>query len=136
MIKINSVNLVGRWVRDHECRHSASGTFILKNAIAIDRPFSRDKETDFFDITAFGKVAENTANYTGKGRLVGITGRLQQERWETDEGYKRSRVVVIANSIEFLDYADSQKSNENSSADTESYEDFQSVEIDMDDVPF
>lgn len=136
MVKINSVVLIGRWVQDNDLKVTKSGVYILNNTIAVDRQFSKDKEADFFDVTAFGKVAENTANYTGKGRLIGIAGRLQQDKWTSDTGIKKTKVVVIANSIEFLDYADSRKSNENNSADTESYEDFRSADDSMDEIPF
>lgn len=136
MIKINSVNLIGRWTRDHELRFSNNGVAILKNAIAVKRPFSKEEVTDFFEVTVFGKIAENTAEYTSKGRLVGITGRLQQDRWTTKEGQNRSRVVVIANSVEFLGYADSRKPDEDDGDHTESYKDFQSADIDDSSIPF
>ncbi len=135
MVKINSVVLIGRWVQDNDLKVTKSGVYILNNTIAVDRQFSKDKEADFFDVTAFGKVAENTANYTGKGRLIGIAGRLQQDKWTSDTGIKKTKVVVIANSIEFLDYADSQKSNE-SDTGTGNYEDFRSADDSMDEIPF
>ena len=90
MVKINSVVLIGRWVQDNDLKVTKSGVYILNNTIAVDRQFSKDKEADFFDVTAFGKVAENTANYTGKGRLIGIAGRLQQDKWTSVTGIKKS----------------------------------------------
>src|SRR5690606_7170149 len=51
------------------------------------------EEVDWFELTFWGKTAELAAQHLTKGRQVGITGRLQQERWETQEGEKRSRVV-------------------------------------------
>lgn len=135
---MNTVNLIGRWARDNELRFSQSGVAVLKNAIAVNRPFSKTKEVDFFDVTVFGKVAENTTNYTKKGTLVGITGRLQQEKWQTDDGQNRSRVVVIANEVEFLEYANQSPNQQNYQQDTEEnfgVDDFHAVDAD-DDIPF
>jgi single-strand DNA-binding protein len=108
---INTVTLIGRLTRDPELRHTAGGTPVGSFSLAIN---SREKNSDgewgdradYFDVTVFGNQAETVAQYLGKGRLVGISGRLRQDRWETQEGGKRSKVVVIANSIQFLDRAD------------------------------
>ena len=129
---MNVVALIGRWTRDHELRYSQNGTAVLKNAIAVNRPFSKEKEVDFFDITIFGKIAENTANYTGKGMLVGIEGRLQQNRWEDQQGNKRSRVEVLANAVEFLEFAGDKKKDE---ADITEFDGFAALDEDGD-VPF
>src|SRR5690606_40985725 len=96
---VNLVALVGRLTRDPDLRYSQSGIAVANFSIAVDRPFNRD-ETDFFDIVAFRKLAELAAQHLTKGRQVGITGRLQQERWEKD-GEKRSKVVVVAESVTF-----------------------------------
>lgn len=121
---------IGRWAKENELRYSSTGTAVLRNTIAINRAFSKDKETDFIDVTVFGKVAENTANYTGKGSLVGVTGRIQQDRWTTQEGEKRSRVGVVANSVEFL-----QSKSDNKIDNVDEFDGFNSMDID-DPVPF
>ena len=75
-------------------------------SIAVNRRYKVDEqwkeETDFFDIVVFGKQAENCSEYLRKGRPVLVDGRLQQRRWETDEGQKRSKVEVVAMSVQFL----------------------------------
>lgn len=130
---MNILMLTGRWTRDHELRYSQNGTAVLKNSLAVNRPFSKNKETDFFDITIFGKIAENTANYTKKGMLVGIEGRLQQNRWEDQQGNKRSRVEVLANAVEFLEFAGSNKKTDE--AGIMEIDGFMALD-DTDDVPF
>lgn len=130
--------MIGRWVRDCELRFSQSGTAVLKNTIAVSRPFKKE-ETDYFDVTIFGKVAENTANYTGKGSLVGIEGRLQQDKWETQEGEKRTKVGIIANSVEFLGVNNSsnnvdRNNNDSGSVDIDMSE-FHAMDLDSD-IPF
>ena len=130
---MNVVALIGRWTKENELRYSQNGTAVLKNGLAVNRPFSKDKEVDFFDITVFGKIAENTANYTKKGMLVGIEGRLQQNRWEDQQGNKRSRVEVIATAVEFLEFAGGNKKTDE--ADVMEIDGFMALD-DTDDVPF
>lgn len=81
----------------------------------------------------FTKIAENTTNYTKKGTLVAVEGRLQQEKWETDAGEKRNKVVVIAENVEFLEWGDKKK--ENSFAGDFNYDDFTAMDED-ESIPF
>lgn len=105
---MNSVDVIGRLTRDPELRYTSSGHAIAGFGIACERSFTNqqgEKETDFFDVTCWRKLAEVVANNLGKGRLVGVSGRLQQDRWEQD-GQKRSKVVIVANEVQFLDWPD------------------------------
>jgi single-strand DNA-binding protein len=93
---MNSVALIGRLGKAPEIKETNAGK-IAKFSIAINR----NKEvTDWFDVTAFAKTAEAAARL-GKGSEVGVTGRLQVDKWEKD-GQKHSRVVVIADRITFI----------------------------------
>src|SRR5690606_24321428 len=69
-------------------------------SIAVPRRRNRE-ETDWFDLTFWSKLAELAAQHLTKGRQIGVTGRLLQERWETQEGEKRSRVVVVVHELPF-----------------------------------
>lgn len=97
---MNTVSLIGRLGRDPELRYTQSGTAVANFSLAVTRPFNRE-ETDWFDVTCWGKTAELAANHLQKGRQVGVAGRLQQDRWEQD-GQKRSKVVVVANDLTFV----------------------------------
>lgn len=103
---VNFVVLNGRLTRDVELKQANSGTAIGNMSIAVNDRVKRGNEyqdeVSFFDVTMFGKTAENAHKYISKGRMVTVAGKLQQQRWETDGG-KRSKVVVIAQSIQFLD---------------------------------
>lgn len=99
---MNRVALTGRLTQDPDLRYTQGGTAVGNLRVAVDRPSNED-EADFFDVVAFGKVAENVASYMEKGRRIGIDGRLRQDRWTTSEGDNRSKVRVVANAIEFLD---------------------------------
>lgn len=107
MTSINRVLLVGHLTRDPELRHTAGGTAVCEFSMALN---SREKvngewddRVDYFDIVVWGNQGENCAQYLAKGKLVGVDGRLRQDRWEDkDSGQKRSRVKITADAIQFL----------------------------------
>ena len=103
---MNSVSLIGRLTRDPEVRYGQSSqTAVARFSIAIDRGRDRDgndRGADFPNIVCFGKTAELVEKYLGKGRLVGITGRLQTGSYEKD-GRKVYTTEVLADRVEFLD---------------------------------
>ncbi len=103
---INSVTLIGRLTRDPELSTTSSGAELLKISIASNRSVKKgeqwEDETSFFDITFWGKRAAGIAPHLKKGSKIGVTGSLKQERWEQD-GQKRSKVIINAQSIQFLD---------------------------------
>lgn len=103
---VNVVVLGGRLTRDVEIRYTPSGTPVATFGLAVNR-YSKDavgetkNEASFFDIVAFGKTAEASGQYLSKGSSVVIEGVLQQRRWETDDGQKRSKVEIVANRVHF-----------------------------------
>jgi len=103
---MNTVAITGRLGADPEMKYTPAGLAITKFSLAVNRQKRNDEgeqETDWFDVTCFGGAAETAGQYLDKGALVGVEGRLQQERWETPEGDKRARVVIIANRVDFLE---------------------------------
>jgi single-strand DNA-binding protein len=107
MASYNRVILMGNLTRDPEVKYSQGGSAIAKFAVAVNRRYKSGEElkeeVGFFDIVVFGKQAENCGEYLKKGRGVLVEGRLQQDRWEDKEtGAKRSRVLVVAQSVQFL----------------------------------
>lgn len=96
---MNSVNIIGRLVRDPEMVATKGGTEMTTFSIAVD---GRKDEVSFFDCKSFGKTAELVAQYKQKGEQVGVTGRLVQERWEAQDGSKRSAVRIIAEQVTFI----------------------------------
>lgn len=106
MASFNNVTMIGNLTRDVEIKYTASGTTIGTFGLASNRRFKQNdelkEEVCFVDIVVFGKQAENAAQYVRKGSQVLISGRLQQRRWETEDGQKRSKHEVVAESIVFL----------------------------------
>ncbi len=139
---MNSVVLIGRLARDPELRFTASGKAVATFSLAVNRPFSREKEADFFNIVVWGKTAENCANYIEKGRLVAVEGRLQSRSYEAKTGEKRYVTEVVANTVEFLDWGNKEKQTTSNNMQDD---DFGSIDIDIsefqamdedEDIPF
>jgi single-strand DNA-binding protein len=100
---INQVILMGRLTRDPEQRTTTTGKNIASFSIAVDRG-GQDDQADFFDITAWERLADLVMQYLSKGRRVLVQGRLRQDSWDDKEtGKKRSRVEVTATDVTFLD---------------------------------
>lgn len=107
MTSFNKVILLGNLTRDPEVRYLPSGTAVATFAIAVNRRFKQGNETkdevSYIDIVVFGKAAENCKQYVHKGDAILIDGRLQQRRWDDKEsGQKRSKIEVVANTVNFM----------------------------------
>lgn len=106
---VNKVFLMGNLTRDVELRHTQSNLAIAKFGLAVNERF-KDREgnwqerANFIDCEMFGARAEAFARYLAKGRPVFIEGRLRLDQWEDkNSGQKRSKLVVVADSFEFVD---------------------------------
>ena len=60
-------------------------------------------QSNYFDVTVFGRQAESAGTYLSKGRRIGVDGRLSWREWQSQDGTKRQAVEIIANDIFFLD---------------------------------
>lgn len=98
---MNQVTLIGRLTKDSELKYTQSGTAVARFTIASNKKKKDSEEVSFFDIVAWGKLAENLNNYLTKGKQVALCGELRQNRWEQD-GQKRSKIEVIAYTIQLL----------------------------------
>jgi len=103
MSDLNEVVISGRLTRDSELRYTPSGTAVTDVVIASNRIWSKDserqEETTFVDVTIWGKQAESLHTYLVKGRHLMIVGRLRLNKWETEEGDKRSKLTMVAEKI-------------------------------------
>ena len=107
MPNLNRVQIIGRLGKDPEARTTKNGAAVVSFSVAVDRMWkSRDgesrKETDWFNVEAWGKLGQICQKFLGKGRLVFIEGRLLTTRWE-NEGEVRYFTKVVANSMQMLD---------------------------------
>lgn len=99
----NITVLRGNMTRDAELRYLPDGKAVAEFGLAVNDGYGDKKSVSFFDVSVFGKTAENVAKYCGKGSSVCVTGKLKQDRWEDKDGNKRSKVKIYANNVEFLD---------------------------------
>jgi len=133
---LNKVFLIGRLTRDPEIRFLPSGTQITTFSIAYNRSYKVNEEwkeeTHYFDIEAFGQLAERVGKQLTKGTLILVEGRLRQGRWETSEGEKRSKVAVVAEKINTISKPRSEMQDEDLSIPNAEPENLNTDE----DIPF
>jgi single-strand DNA-binding protein len=119
MNDLNSILIEGNATRDPELKYTPSGTAVCTFAIAVNRSFKKgetwEKEVSFFDIEAWGKLAEAISKNMHKGRGCRVVGTLKQERWEKDNT-THSKVKIIAGSCEFKFVEKKPEGQSNSSA--------------------
>ena len=104
---MNSINIIGRVVRDADLKFAqGSGTAVCKFTVAVDRDFKNkdgNKEADFLNCIIFNKAAEALSPYLTKGKLVGITGRVQTGNYTNKDGVKVYTFDVMVEKTKFLD---------------------------------
>lgn len=99
---MNRIFLMGRLVQAPELRDTHSGKTYVRVGLAVDRPFSKNKEVDFFNLVAWDKTAEMMSRYLEKGRRILVEGRLQMNNYEKN-GVKYNGYDVIVGSVFFAD---------------------------------
>lgn len=132
---MNSVNLTGRLTRDPEVRYTADQKAVARFSIAVDRHTrpGEEKQADFPNIVAFGKTAERVETFLNKGRMVGISGRIQTGSYVNKDGVKVYTTDVIAERVDFLDSKGSQMPERRQPAPEEPPEGWAQLD---EDVPF
>ena len=135
---LNKVMVIGHLGRDPEMRYTPSGRPVTTFTVAVSRTWNtadgeRRSETEWFNIVAWGNLAEICKQYLHKGQQVYIEGRLQTRQWEDKEGQKHKNVEVVANEMMMLgDRRDNSKSTE----ETDHDEDQSEPMADEDEFPF
>ena len=113
---MNEVVLIGRLMRDPELKFtSGEGKAVATFTLAVERKFkskSGETESDFINCVAWNKTAEIVAQYSGKGKLLGVSGRLQTRSYVDKEGTKKYVSEVICNEIKIVEWANSDKREE------------------------
>ncbi len=106
-VSINRVVLLGNLTRDPETRQAGTTTVCTLRLAVDDRVKNRDTGTwddraNYFDVTAFGSLAEHCAKYLAKGRQIVVDGRLHWREWQARDGQRREAVGVVADSVQFV----------------------------------
>lgn len=133
---MNRVVLIGRLTKNPELRFTpGTGLAVSTFTIAVDRRVNKEgkKETDFIPIVVWGKQGENVANYMSKGKLIGISGRIQTRNYEGKDGIKRYVTEIVADEVQFLERSD----NSNTTPNNNNYDDGWNDPVDdSEEVPF
>lgn len=101
---MNKVFLIGNLTRDPELTETSSGVSICRFAIAVNRNYTSggERQTDFFNCTAWRGLGENVARYAKKGNKVAVMGSVELRNYEDSQGVKRTAVDINCNDVEFL----------------------------------
>lgn len=109
MNDINTIAVVGRVthdINDNNFGYTNGGTARLNISVAVNESRKNggtwEDYANFFDVTIWGKTAENLRPYIGKGKQLAIVGRLHQDRWTSNDGAKHSRVLIVADNVELI----------------------------------
>ncbi len=105
---LNKVMVIGWLDRDPEIRHTPSGRPVASFSVATSRSWvsvegQRHEETEWFNVVAWGGLAEICRKFLAKDQQVYIEGRLQTRSWEDNAGRKHFRTEVVANELIALD---------------------------------
>ena len=102
---MNKVILTGRLTRDPELRYTANNKAVCDFTIATNRPVVRDGErvADFINCRVWNKTAENLDKYQAKGNMIAVSGRMQVDNYQNNEGKNRNYTYVLVEDLEYLE---------------------------------
>ena len=135
---LNKVMIIGHLGRDPEMRYTPSGRPITTFSVATSRKWNTSEgekrsDTEWFNIVAWGSLAEICNQYLSKGQLVYIEGRLQTRKWEDDNGNKRSNIEIVAKEMIML--GERKKKTDSESSENEDQPSTENA-VEDDDFPF
>lgn len=126
----NKVVLIGNLTKDPQGRFLPSGTQTAEFSIAYNRRYKVGndlrEESHYFDVRAYGKLAERLLSDVSKGYTVLVEGRLTQDRWKDQDGKSRSKVYITAMNVRIL-----RKPKTNAISEEEIYEDVEEISEDV-----
>ena len=136
---LNKVQIIGHLGKEPEMRYTPSGKPVTTFTVAVSRSWNtvdgeRHNETEWFNVVAWGNLAEICKQYLTKGQQVYIEGRLQTRRWEDKEGGKHNSVEVVANEMMMLGERREHNNHTQPASDIASEEN--SMETNEDEFPF
>lgn len=137
MATFNKIILMGNLTHDPEFHFTPSGTAVCNFRLAVNDPVKKDAEPLYIRIVVFNRQAEPCRDYLRRGSPVFVEGRLQVSSWEGEDGNRRSRPEVIAQTVQFLSRgAERGPGMENQSQDRINIDSIDSLSDDNDDLPF
>ena len=119
---MNKVILIGRFTRDPESRMSQSNMEIARFSLACSSDFANrngERETEFINCVAFGRLASTINRYCKKGTLISAGGRIRNSSYDAQDGTKRYTTDIVIDQMEFL--GGRQNNDGNSTANSIAY---------------
>ena len=126
---MNKIILLGNLTKDPDARYTQNGKAMVRTSIAITSSFKNaagERQTDFFNLLAWGKTAEFFAKYLKKGSRILVEGRLQNNHYTDKDGKKHYSEDVVVENVEFAGSKTAGKSDDG----------FNGGEVPEEDVPF
>lgn len=126
---INNVVLVGRLTKDADLRYTSNGTAVATFTLAVNRQFTNqqgEREADFINCVIWRKSAESLSNFTKKGSLVGVEGRIQTRSYDNQQGQRVYVTEVVVESFSLLEpKSKNEDRQENKSSQSEYHNSYQ-----------
>ena len=109
-MSMNKILVIGNVGTDPEMRYTPNGTAVTSFRLATNRVYTagdgeRKEETEWFTVSAWGRLAEQCNNYVTKGMKIYAEGRLKTDTWTGNDGQARFRLDINADKVLFLDRA-------------------------------
>ena len=114
---INRAVLTGRLTKEAELRTTQSGLSVATFTLAVNRHSKAKGDADFINCVIWRKAAENLCNFTSKGSLVGIDGRIQTRSYENKSGQKVYVTEIVVDNFSLLESKKDRLANNNSGID-------------------
>ncbi|MBG0783711.1 MAG: single-stranded DNA-binding protein [Anaerolineaceae bacterium] len=104
---LNKVMVIGYLGRDPEMRYTPNGKSVVSFSMACDRSWKntdgeKQTETDWFNVVAWGDLAEICNKYLSKGSQAYVEGRIQTRTWQDNEGQQHTSVDIVAQQVLLL----------------------------------
>ncbi|MGI5939225.1 MAG: single-stranded DNA-binding protein [Thermoleophilia bacterium] len=144
---IARVTLVGNLTRDPELRQTPNGTSVCQLGVAVNSSYKDAsgqwvEKPNFFDVVVWAAQGENCARYLSKGRQVAVDGRLDYRSWEAQDGTRRSKVEIVADTVMFIGGQGGEarepafRGGAQPAPATAAQDDFRDIDFGGDDIPF
>jgi single-strand DNA-binding protein len=108
MPSLNKITIIGNTGQEPEMRFTPNGKPVTSFSVATNWMYTaqdgeRRQETEWFNIVAWNRLAEQCNQFLTKGKLVYVEGRLHTRNWEGQDGQTHTRLEIVANRVLFLD---------------------------------
>ena len=143
---MNNISIIGRIGKEIELKFLPSGSAIANFSIAVNQDYKKQdgtkvEKTSWFEITAFGKTAENLNKFFSRGSMIGISGELEQQTWTAQDGTNKSKVIIKLQSFTFIDKKqDNQQQQTQQPYNAMDYNQAQNsiptIDVDTEEIPF